>query len=466
MHGFPLDTAKALMNDLLGRLGPQDLLNVVLFAGSSQVLAPAGSLPANPANVQSAVALLGAQQGGGGTELLAALRAAYGIPRRDRGVARTVVVVTDGYVAVEAEAYRFVRERLAEANMFSFGIGSAVNRHLVEGLARAGQGEPFVVLSPDRAGEAARKFREYVERPVLTGIAVSFEGLDAREVLPSRVPDLFAERPVVVVGQYRGKARGRVVLTGTTGAGRWRASVDIGPEAASGEHGALRTLWARRWVDMLQDDLALSPARELEDAITDIGLSHALLTRFTSFVAIDSEVVNRGGKPAEVEQPLPLPRGVSDLAVGAAAPAQLSSAKVLQRRAEAPYPAAPERDATKGGAPAAEVRKDAARDRAQSAAEAQPQATDEKRPVTTYVLRATSPDGEKDGGAIARAVTAKLEALHVASGRALECGSRSTGKAASRAWRCSRRRTPACGRSSSRGSRGWSSARHERAPPS
>ncbi|MFL5299994.1 MAG: VIT domain-containing protein, partial [Anaeromyxobacteraceae bacterium] len=318
MHGFPLETAKALMRDLLGRLGPQDLVNVVLFAGASQTLAPQGSLAATPEHVASALALVESQRGGGGTELMEGLRAAYAIPRPERTVARTVVVVTDGYVAVEAQAYRFVRERLSEANLFAFGIGSAVNRHLMEGLARAGEGEPYVVLAAARAREAAERFRAYVERPVLTGIDVRFEGFDAREVLPGRVPDLFARRPLVLVGQYRGAARGRVVVTGRTGDAPWRAEVDLA-HAGGGDHGPLRVLWARRWVAALADELALAPAKPLEDAITDLGLAHAILTPFTSFVAADSEVVNRGGAPLEVRQPLPLPQGVSDLAVGAPA---------------------------------------------------------------------------------------------------------------------------------------------------
>jgi Ca-activated chloride channel family protein len=391
------------MRDLLGRLGPQDLLNVVLFAGSSQILAPAGSLPANAANVQGAIALVDSQGGGGGTEILGALRAAYSIPRAERAVSRTVVVVTDGYVAVEAQAFRFVRERLAEANLFSFGIGAAVNRHLVEGLARAGQGEPFVVLAPDRARAAAQRFREYVERPVLTQIEVRYEGLDVREPLPSQVPDLFAARPIVLVGQYRGAPRGRVVLTGRSGAGAWRATVELGDNAARGEHEPLRILWARRWVDTLQDDLALAPAKELEDAITDIGLSHSLLTRFTSFVAVDSEVVNRGGKPEEVQQPLPLPQGVSDLAVGGRAASLAMGAGTLQRHAGTPAPS-PMPDTPRSAETAAKARKDA-RDSAR-----EQDGHDWQLRVSVISARG------HDRTALIRAITARLQSLRVVAG--------------------------------------------------
>ena len=66
-------------------------------------------------------------------------------------MSRTVVVVTDGYVTVEREAFELVRRNLSQANLFSFGIGSSVNRHLMEGLARAGMGEPFIITKPAQA---------------------------------------------------------------------------------------------------------------------------------------------------------------------------------------------------------------------------------------------------------------------------------------------------------------------------
>jgi hypothetical protein len=52
-----------------------------------------------------------------------------------------------------------------------------------------------------------------------------------------------------------------------------------------------------------------------EDGITALGLDYRLLTAFTSFVAIDSQVVNQGGHGHNVRQPLPMPEGVSNLAV-------------------------------------------------------------------------------------------------------------------------------------------------------
>jgi hypothetical protein len=234
-------------------------------------------------------------------------------------VARTVVVVTDGFVGVEAQAFRFIRERLGEANLFAFGIGSSVNRGLIEGMARAGLGEPFVVLRPEAAPAAAEKLRALIEQPVLTDIHVDFQNVDAVEVAPAHVPDLLARRPLVVYGKLRGSANGRIVVSGMTGQGRFEQAVHLRQADVRAENAPLRWLWARKWVETLEDERHMGGGKAVEEAITNLGLGYSLLTAFTSFVAVDSAVVNRGGAGETVKQPLPLPEGVSNQAVGQAA---------------------------------------------------------------------------------------------------------------------------------------------------
>ncbi len=315
MNGFPLETAKTLMRNLLGRLRPTDFFNVVLFSGAAHVMSPDGSVAARPGEVARAIADIDRQQGGGGTELMGGLELAYEIPKRDSRVSRSVVVVTDGFVGVEAQAFRFIRQRLDQANLFAFGIGSSVNRGLIEGMARAGQGEPFVVLGPDKAAAEADKLRAYIEQPMLTGIKVAFSGVDAYEVAPQALPDLLAERPVVLFGKYRGTPSGNITVTGTNGAGNVRQVIAVNAQDARPRNEALRWLWARRWVETLDDERALGAGAPAEEAITSLGLDYHLLTAFTSFVAVDSQVVNAGGQGRSVRQPLPMPEGVSNLAV-------------------------------------------------------------------------------------------------------------------------------------------------------
>jgi len=58
---------------------------------------------------------------------------------------------------------------------------------------------------------------------------------------------------------------------------------------------------------------------DLEEEITGLGLKYNLLTQYTSFVAIDNQVRNQDGTYTTVSQPLPLPQGVSNYAIGGVA---------------------------------------------------------------------------------------------------------------------------------------------------
>jgi Ca-activated chloride channel family protein len=162
MHGFPLNTTKKLMQRLLGGLRAEDSFNVLLFAGTANILAPA-SLPATTTQINRAIEFINDQDGGGGTELLTAMRRAMALPRAE-GVSRSLVIVTDGYINAERSVFEEVEKNLGHTNVFSFGIGSGVNRYLIEGMARAGRGYPFVVTEPAQAPGAAAQFAKTIFR--------------------------------------------------------------------------------------------------------------------------------------------------------------------------------------------------------------------------------------------------------------------------------------------------------------
>ena len=319
MHGYPLDTAKTLLRHLIGGLRPTDTFNVMLFAGSNRVLHET-SVPATQVNIERAIATIDREGGGGGTELVPALRRVAALPNA-ADVSRTVIVVTDGYVTVENEVFRLIRRNLGEANVFAFGIGSSVNRHLIEGIARAGQGEPFVVTKPDQAAAQAERLRRMIEAPVLTQLKARFEGLDVYDVIPQQLPDVLGGRPVVIRGKWRdhgGAApQGRLVLEGRTAGGDYQAVVEAPAPDESAV--ALKHLWARERIAQLSDEEALVGGESQREPITALGLQYGLLTQYTSFIAVDERV--RADQPAvAVNQPLPLPQGVSNLAVGAEVP--------------------------------------------------------------------------------------------------------------------------------------------------
>lgn len=308
MHGFPLDTSKQMLRELIGQLRPSDQFNVLLFASSNRFLSTE-PVPATQANIEQAIAMIDNTNSQGGTELMPALRKVYDLPKNN-DVSRTVVVVTDGYVSVEREAFQIIRKNLSKANVFAFGIGSSVNRELIEGIARAGMGEPFVITDPQQARVQAAKFRKMIDSPVLTDVSVRFEGMEVYDVEPQALPDLLAQRPVVVFGKWRGAPEGVAIISGQTAQGAYSHAVPV-QRHVSTHAKALRYLWARHRIASLTDAESLTHEPRFKKAITQLGLDYNLLTRYTSFVAVDKVVRNPTGENAKVNQPVPLPKGVT-----------------------------------------------------------------------------------------------------------------------------------------------------------
>lgn len=313
MNGYPMDVSKKIMRNLVSNLRPEDRFNVLVFAGTSGWMSDK-SLSANTDNINRAIHFIENQHGSGGTEILRALRKAHSFPREFEEMSRTFVIVTDGYVSVEAEVFDLIRNNNDKANTFVFGIGSSVNRYIVDGMAHAGMGEAFVVLNKDESNEKAEKFRKYISNPVLTQIKTVFSNFEVYDVEPLSIADVFAERPVIIFGKYMGNAEGSIKLKGFSGRKRWESKFDVSNIKPSSNNVALRYLWARKRIQIL-DDYAHIGRVDTKEEVTQLGLKYNLLTNYTSFIAIEELKVNNG-EITTVNQPLPLPQNVSNFAVG------------------------------------------------------------------------------------------------------------------------------------------------------
>jgi len=239
------------------------------------------------------------------------------------------VVATDGYISADYHVLDYLHEHLGEANMFAFGIGSSVNRFLIEGMAHAGMGEAFVVTQPEAAPAVAAKFREYIASPVLTNIKLSFHGFESYDVEPLKVPDVLAERPILCFGKWKGEAKGVIAVDGISGKGDYHQSFAVEAGELQASTAPLRNIWARNRIQLLGDYGRLGGASR-QGEITALGLKYSLLTDFTSFVAVDTLVRATPGASVTVQQPLPMPQGVSNAAVGAAAPTPFTSTTSVQ----------------------------------------------------------------------------------------------------------------------------------------
>jgi Ca-activated chloride channel family protein len=321
MWGFPLEMAKKTVQRALDNLRKDETFNLITFSGDTRILFPE-PVPATPENVAKAKQVLAGAYGSGGTEMMKAIRTALG---DDAGAdkpmeadpIRVVCFMTDGYVGNDADIIAEIKKH-SDARVFSFGIGTAVNRFLLTKMAEEGHGDVEFVTTPGEAQAAADRFYERVHSPVLTNIAIDWHGLPVTDIYPRNVRDLFSAKPVIITGRYSGNPAGKITIKGYQGTGDYSRTIQVDFSSAGASNAALEKIWARHKVEdlMSQDWNGIqSGDSKYKAEIVQVGLEHSLATQYTSFVAVEERTVVSDGKPVKVEVPVELPEGVSPLAV-------------------------------------------------------------------------------------------------------------------------------------------------------
>lgn len=321
MWGFPLEMAKKTVQRALDNLRKDETFNLITFSGDTRILFPE-PVPATPENVAKAKQVLAGAYGSGGTEMMKAIRTALG---DDAGAdkpmeadpIRVVCFMTDGYVGNDADIIAEIKKH-SDARVFSFGIGTAVNRFLLTKMAEEGHGDVEFVTAPGEAQAAADRFYERVHSPVLTNIAIDWHGLPVTDIYPRNVRDLFSAKPVIITGRYSGNPAGKITIKGYQGTGDYSRTIPVDFSSAGASNAALEKIWARHKVEdlMSQDWNGIqSGDSKFKAEIVQVGLEHSLATQYTSFVAVEERIVVSDGKPMKVEVPVELPEGVSPLAV-------------------------------------------------------------------------------------------------------------------------------------------------------
>jgi Ca-activated chloride channel family protein len=321
MWGYPLEMAKKTIARALDNLRKDETFNLITFSGDTRILFPE-PVPATAENVAKAKQVLAGAYGSGGTEMMKAIRTALG---DDAGAGkpmeadpvRVVCFMTDGYVGNDAEIIAEVKKH-TDARVFSFGIGTAVNRFLLAKMAEEGHGDVEFVTAPGEAQAAADRFYERVHSPVLTNISIDWNGLPVTDVYPREVRDLFSAKPIIITGRFTGNPTGKITIKGYRGTGDFSRTIPVDFSSATEGNAALEKIWARHKVEdlMSQDWNGIQQGNSAHKAeIIQVGLEHSLATQYTSFVAVEEQTVVQDGKPVRIEVPVELPQGVSPLAV-------------------------------------------------------------------------------------------------------------------------------------------------------
>jgi Ca-activated chloride channel family protein len=310
MRGAPLAKAKELIRHVLATLRPDDTFQIVRFDDRASALG-AGPIANKPRNLQLVMDWLAALDAGGTTEMTTGIDAALAVPH-DPARLRIVAFITDGYVGNEDEILKRVGEHAGEARLYSFGVGSAVNRYLLEEMAAAGRGTAQFVRPDEDTDAVVRAFERRIDAPVVTDLTIDWGGLPVTDVTPYPLPDLFLGQPLVVAGHYAHAGSGTIIVQGRAGGLPVRFQVAVSLPDRDASRPAIATVWARARIAELERRLVRKADKALENEILALSLRYHLLTRFTAFVAVD-DASHTSGDARRVVVPIDVPDAVSSI---------------------------------------------------------------------------------------------------------------------------------------------------------
>jgi Ca-activated chloride channel family protein len=349
MRGFPLDKSKQAMDRLIAGMRPGDRFNVVRFAGDSGTLWPAPR-PNTEDNVRAARAFVQSLRGAGGTEMRKGITAALAQPS-EAGRMRIAFLLTDGYVGNEQGILHSIEQERRGARIFTLGVGSSVNRYLLDRAALVGRGEAFYLRQDEDATAVIERFFRRVDRPNLADLQIDWNGLAVRDLTPARIPDLWAGQPIRLYGRYAKGGSAEVTIRGLLGAKPYSRTLRVSLPENQPENAVLASVWARARVKELMLDLARGGDRQaLERQVTELGLEYRIMTQWTSFVAVEEKVVNEGGEQRTVVQPVELPEGVDYEGVFGEADAAMPPPQAYRRSLSGATASAPLMGRLLGGA--------------------------------------------------------------------------------------------------------------------
>jgi Ca-activated chloride channel family protein len=231
----------------------------------------------------------------GGTAIDDALKKALSLQADREGRPFVVVFLTDGQPTVgvtEPQAIiSHVKKNSSGTRIFSFGIGTDVNTHLLDRIAEETRAFNQYVLPEEDLEIKVSSFFAKIKEPVLTDPELKFTGdVRATKFYPSPLPDLFRGEQVVVVGRYSGHGSSAAVVAGKVNGQKREFSDDVKfPEKAS-DNEFIPKLWATRRVGYLLDEIRLHGENsELRDEVTELARKYGIVTPYTAYLIVEDE---------------------------------------------------------------------------------------------------------------------------------------------------------------------------------
>lgn len=311
MRGYPIAKVKEAMYHCIQGISPDDTFQIIRFSSRASAFSPK-PVPATRLHKEEALDYIQALSGSGGTMMIEGIKACLDYPRTPERQ-RIVFFMTDGFIGNDNEILAAVKEKVGNARLFSFGVGSSPNRSLLERMAELGRGTAQYIRQDQPAQPVITDMLSRISQPFLTDVEINWAGLDVTDVYPDPIPDLFSAQPLILFARYERPGEGVVTLQGEMDGVPYWEEVRLALPDWNPDNGSLASVWAREKIKHLMLEQVAGRVASIEEQVTNLALDYNLMSQYTSFVAVD-EIIPAGSSttlPKTIAIPVPMPEGVS-----------------------------------------------------------------------------------------------------------------------------------------------------------
>jgi len=314
MQGDKIVQAKKALKYIVNALNPEDRFSVVQF--NTDVDSFKDKLvQATAQNKKAAESFIDDLEARGGTNISDALHTGTSILAEASDRPAYLVMMTDGEPTVgetnPADLLKSIKSK-RDVRLFDFGVGYDVNTKLLNKLAEEHHGTAQYVEPSENLETALSAFYQKIKSPVLTNVALSYEGVQVKDFYPREVKDIFAGSQVLLIGKYKNGGKATLNLTGKVNGVQKAYSFPLTFETSETGHSYLPRLWAMRRIGHLTDVAQENGNnREVVDEIVALSKKHGIITNYTSFLVTDPSeshgtAMNRFPRPMPIASPMPI----------------------------------------------------------------------------------------------------------------------------------------------------------------
>ncbi|XP_064627264.1 protein mono-ADP-ribosyltransferase PARP4-like isoform X2 [Lineus longissimus] len=292
-HSSSMEARKILLL-ALHHLDSQCSFNVVKFGTGFDELFPSSQLKTKQ-NVKMAENFLQNVANLGNTDAYKPLFSYFLLPPVD--TVRNIFLISDGHVTNSDATLASLRNNFKHTRLFTLGVSSSANRHMLRSLAQAGAGffEYFDSKTKSKwEGKIIAQLHK-ASQPVLTSVSIEWKQHDNYRrycmQAPAKVTSLFSGSRLVVYGYVQDCTQ--ATLTAIVD-GREVSTIVSTSELSISAGKIVHQLTARAairdWETGLLDDNRTEHEvvkRNRKSYIIDLSKEYSIVTQFTSFVAIE-----------------------------------------------------------------------------------------------------------------------------------------------------------------------------------